>query len=137
MLKIMLPLFLGVNAIWLAIQLFNPQMRWTVYLVMGLGVSLVAIIIALIASLIGHIRNKKCGYADSKCLEIYENRLKHNGYDTGFDVDYESIVAVEYNKRIIIHTTGIKFKLHKFKDDKAAYEIIKNQFEKSKDNRIN
>lgn len=137
LLKIMSPLLLGNNAIWLAIQLSNPQMKWIVYLVAGLGVSLFVALLTFIGFSIGTILNQKNGYSDSKCLEIYENRLKHNGYDTGFDVDYESIVAVEYNKRIIIHTTGIKFKLYKFKDDKAAYEIIKNQFEKSKDNRIN
>ena len=91
-------------------------------------------LLVLISFLIGYTRDKKSGYSDSKCIEIYENGLKHNGYNISFNCDYQNILAVEYKKRIIIQTTWSKFKLYKFKDDKVAYEIIKNQLNKSKNN---
>ena len=123
--------FLLHNAVWGIIQLLNPQMKWFVYLVMGLGVSLCAIVLALIAAIVGYARDKKSGHIDSKCIEIYENGLKHNGYNTSFSVNYENILVVKYDKRIIIQTTWSKFKLHRFEGDKAAYEIIKKQLDKA------
>ena len=109
-------------------------MEWTVYLIMGLGSSLVVVLIALIIFLIGNIRDKKSGYIDPKRLEIYENGLKYSGYNVLFNVDYTNITAVEYKKRIIVQTSWSKFKLHKFKDDKVAYELIKKQLYRSTNN---
>ena len=134
MIQILIPILLFNNGIWVIIQLLNPQMKWTMYLVMGLGASLCVSLLVLISFLIGYTRDKKSGYSDSKCIEIYENGLKHNGYNISFNCDYQNILAVEYKKRIIIQTTWSKFKLYKFKDDKVAYEIIKNQLNKSKNN---
>ncbi len=134
MIQILIPILLFNNGIWVIIQLLNPQMKWTMYLVMGIGASLCVSLLVLISSLIGYTRDKKSGYSDSKCIEIYENGLKHNGYNISFNFDYQNILAVEYKKRIIIQTTWSKFKLYKFKDDKVAYEIIKNQLNKSKNN---
>jgi hypothetical protein len=134
MLKIMLPVMLANNGIWLAIQLFNPQMKWTIYFTMGLGVSLVVVLMFLISSLVGFIKDKKSGYIDSKRFEIYENGLKYNGYNVSFNVDYSNIAAIEYKKGIIVQTSWSKYRLHRFKDDKAAYELIKKQFDKSTNN---
>ena len=120
------------NGLWLTFQYSNPQMKWAFYFIMGPGISLVTILIVLIAALIGFIKNKRSGYEQTRCLEIYENRLKNNGYNTSFNVDYENIIQVEYNKRIIVQTSWVKYKLHKFKDDKTAYEFIKKQLEKFK-----
>ncbi len=124
------------NGAWLTFQYLNPQMEWTIYFVMGLGVSSLVLLFAIIATVVGVIKNKRSGYEQTRCLEIYENRLKNNGYNTSFNVDYENIIQVEYNKRIIIQTSCAKYKLHKFKDDKTAYELIKKQLEKFKSQKI-
>ena len=120
------------NGAWLAFQLSNPQMKWTIYFVMGLGVSLLVLLFAIIATVVGVIKNKRSGYEQTRCLEIYENGLKNNGYNTSFHVPYEYISQVEYNRRIIIQTSWAKYKLHQFQDDKKAYEIIRHQLDKSK-----
>ena len=124
-----LPVLAIHNLFWLTAQLSNPQMKWSVYLIFGIGVSLIAALFGVAASLIGFIRDKASGRYQPKRLEIYENGLNHYGYDFSFSTDYGG-VTVEYNKRIIIHSYSSKHKLPKFKNDKAAYEIIKNQLSK-------
>lgn len=128
--QVMTPLFLIHNGAWLTIQLLNPQMKWTIYFVMGLGGSLLLALFIMIAAVVGVVKNKRSGYAQTRCLEIYENGLKNNGYNTSFHIPYECISQVEYDKRIVIQTSFAKYKLHRFKDDKTAYELIQKQFEK-------
>ncbi|MBQ2805007.1 MAG: hypothetical protein IJF10_03920 [Clostridia bacterium] len=123
-----LPLLILYNGIWLTIQPLNPEMEWIIYFVMGLGSS----VIAVIALLIGFIKEKLSSHQNTKCLEICENGIKNNGYNRIFHVDYGSVVDVEYTNRIIVCTTWCKYKLQKFKDDKVAYELIKEQLSKFK-----
>lgn len=134
MLNIMLPILLAHNGIWLAIQLFNPQVKWTMYFIMGVGVSVVLVLMILISSLISFMKNKKSGCIDPKCFQIYENGLRYNGYNVSFNVDYSNVAAIEYKKGIIVQTNWSKFRLHRFKDDKVAYELIKQQIYKSTNN---
>ena len=109
------------NLLILSIQLFNPEMKWWFYLIFGLGISLLTGLIILIAAL----ANK-----EHKYIEIYENGVKYQGYNTGFHIDYENITEVEYNKKIVLHTSIGKFTLHKSKNDKNIFELINQKVSK-------
>ena len=116
--KISIPML---NLLILSIQLFNPEMKWIFYLIFGLGNSLLTGLIILIVAL----ANK-----EHKYIEIYENGVKYQGYNTGFNIDYENITEVEYNKKIVLHTSIGKFTLHKSKNDKNIFELINQKVSK-------
>ncbi len=113
--KISIPMLFLYNLLILSIQLFNPQMKWGFYLIFGLGSSLLVALIILIVALVNN---------EHKYIEIYENGVKYLGYNAGFNVNYENITEVEYNNKIVLHTTIGKFTLHKSKNDKKIFELI-------------
>lgn len=117
------------NLLILSIQLFNPQMKWGFYFVFGLGNSLFAFLISLIAVL----KN-----AEHKYIEIYENGVKYHGYNTGFNIDYENITKVKYNNKIVLYTSIGEVTLHKSKQDKYIFELINERVsQKRKNNELN
>ena len=109
------------NSLILVIQLANPQMKWGFYLIFGLGISLFLVLTLLIVAL----KNN-----EHKYIEIYENGVKYQGYNTGFNIVYENITEVEYNKKIVLHTSIGKFTLHKSKNDKNIFELINQKVSK-------
>lgn len=119
-----IPIFSLYNGIWCIIRLGNPQASWTPFLFMGLGVSLVSVLLVLIASSVGTFIEKRSGNLQKHCLEIYENGLKYKGYNVSFNIDYASITKVEHKRHITIETVGVKHKLHKTKNDQEIYAII-------------
>ena len=119
--KILIPMLFLYNLLILSIQLFNPEMKWGFYLIFGLGNSILTGLIMLIAAL----ANK-----EHKYIEIYENGVKYQGYNTGFNIDYENITEVKYNKKIVLHTSIGKFTLHKSKNDKNIFELINQKVSK-------
>lgn len=122
--KIIIPIFGFYNVLALIIQLLNPQMEWTLYLIFGLGIPMLTSLVLLIFCFVAMLRNKISGNPDHKCIEIYENGVKYRGYNTGFDLGYENITKVEYKKKIVLHTTIGKFTLHKSKHDKYIFDLI-------------
>ena len=119
--KISIPMLFSYNLLILSIQLFNPEMKWGFYLIFGLGNSILTGLIILIVAL----ANK-----EHKYIEIYENGVKYRGYNTGFNIGYENITEVEYNKKIVLHTSIGKFTLHKSKNDKNIFELINQKVSK-------
>ena len=119
--KISIPMLFLYNLLILSIQLFNPEMKWGFYLIFGLGNSILTGLIILIVAL----ANK-----EHKYIEIYENGVKYRGYNTGFNIGYENITEVEYNKKIVLHTSIGKFTLHKSKNDKKIFELINQKVSK-------
>ena len=122
--KILAPVFGFYNVFALIIQLLNPQMKWTFYLIFGLGIPMLTSLVYIIFYFVAMLRNKISGNPDHKCIEIYENGVKYRGYNTGFNIGYENITEVEYNKKIVLHTSIGKFTLHKSKNDKNIFELI-------------
>ena len=113
--KMFIPMLFPYNLLILNIQHSNPEMKWWFYLIFGLGTSILLGLIILIVALV-----KK----EDKYIEIYENGIKYRGYNISFDIDYENINEVEYNKKIILHTSIGKYTLHKSKNDKNIFELI-------------
>lgn len=128
--KIIIPIFGFYNVLALIIQLLNPQMEWTFYLIFGLGIPVFTSLVLLIFCFVAMLRNKISGNPDHKCIEIYENGVKYRGYNTGFNIGYEDITEVECNKKIVLHTSIAKFTLHKSKNDKNIFELINQKVSK-------
>ena len=128
--KIITPIFGFYNVLALIIQLLNPQMEWTLYLIFGLGIPMFTSLVLLIFCFVAMLRNKISGNPDHKCIEIYENGVKYRGYNTGFNIGYEDITEVECNKKIVLHTSIGKFTLHKSKNDKNIFELINQKVSK-------
>ena len=128
--KILTPIFGFYNVLALIIQLLNPQMKWTFYLIFGLGIPMFTSLVLLIFCFVAMLRNKISGNPDHKCIEIYENGVKYRGYNTGFNIGYEDITEVECNKKIVLHTSIGKFTLHKSKNDKNIFELINQKVSK-------
>ena len=128
--KILTPIFGFYNVLALIIQLLNPQMKWTFYLIFGLGIPMFTSLVILIFCFVAMLRNKISGNPDHKCIEIYENGVKYRGYNTGFNIGYEDITEVECNKKIVLHTSIGKFTLHKSKNDKNIFELINQKVSK-------
>jgi hypothetical protein len=128
--KILTPIFGFCNVWALIIQLLSPQMEWTFYLIFGLGIPMFPSLVILISCFVAMLRNKISGNPDHKCIEIYENGVKYRGYNTGFNIGYENITEVEYNKKIVLHTSIGKFTLHKSKNDKNIFELINQKVSK-------
>ena len=128
--KILTPILGFYNVLALIIQLLNPQMEWTFYLIFGLGIPMFTSLVLLIFCFVAMMRNKISGNPDHKCIEIYENGVKYRGYNTGFNIGYEDITEVECNKKIVLHTSIGKFTLHKSKNDKNIFELINQKVSK-------
>lgn len=120
--KILIPMFLVYNLLILSIQLLNPQMKWVFYFICGLGNSLLVALIALIVYLTNN---------EHKYIDIYENGVKYRGYNVSFNLPYENITEVEYNKRIVLRTSIGKFTLHKSNNDKKIFELINQKVTKN------
>lgn len=130
------PIFLGLalyNAAWLTIQMLNPEMKWSVYLVMGLGITGVFLLVCLAVYFAAAVREKRSGKANENMLEIYENGIKYDSYGTAFNTDYKSILSVVHKKRICIHTTFGKFELYRSKQDPVIYDLIAQRVEQAKE----
>lgn len=121
--KVSIPMLFLYNLLILSIQLSSPQLKWGFYLIFGLANSLLVALIILIAAL----ANNEHKY---KYIEIYENGVKYQGYNVGFNIDYENITEIEYNNKIVLHTSIGKFTLHKSKNDKKIFELINQKVSK-------
>ena len=130
-LKISCPIFLFYNLFSLIVQLFNPQMEWVFYWIFGIGVPSFVIFIGLLVCIIASIRNKIWGNPEPKYIGIYENGVQYFGYNIAFVTDYESIEKLDYKKRITIHVHGMKYSLHKTKDDEQIYKLIQDKISKA------
>lgn len=110
---------LGGNILfWLIIQLCNPEMKWLVFWIFGIGISLVAFLICLSSYCINY-RNSKTQ------LTLYEKGLVCIGNALCCSIAYSAITDIELHKRIVVITEFKKFKLLKSKNNKKIYEIIK------------
>lgn len=110
---------LGGNILfWLIIQLCNPEMKWLIFWIFGVGISLVVFLIYLSVYCLNYQI-----YKDK--LTLYENGLVCIGNSLSCSIAYSAITDIELHKRIVVTTEFKKFKLLKSKNNKKIYEIIK------------
>lgn len=130
------PIFFGLaiyNGFWLIVQLLHPEMKWSVYYVMGLGISAVFFFTCLAVCIAEVIREKRVGKAGEKKLEIYEKGIKYLGYNHSANLIYENIYSVAYKKRIIMDTAIGKIRFHKTNQDPAIYAMIAQRVQQAKE----
>ena len=115
------------NFIWFLIQIFNPKMKWTVYLIMGLGCSIAVLLIILIIY-IKELFSKNSLFASY--FEIREKGIVYIGKCPSFTLSYDVITEIEFDKRIRIICEYSKHTLPKSRDDVEIYKVLKEQLEK-------
>ncbi len=130
-LRFLIPIIFANNLVWSIIQLLIPEMKWIIYCVFGVGVSLIVFLLCVLMVIYNGIKAKRQVDPPERHLGIYENGIKYNGYDVGFEAGYNSISKIEFKKRIIIHAHGMKFTLHRSKHDNIIYELINQRVNES------
>ncbi len=117
-----IPLY-GNVLFWLIIKLCSSQMKWMMFWIFGIGITLIAFLIFLIAYCFNYKGSKNT-------LTLYEDGFVCNGMSLACSVSYSTITNVEFGKRIIV-TTGVgKYKLLKSKNNERIYEIIEQRIQK-------
>ena len=115
------------NLIILLIQILNPEMKWTFYLIFGLGNTGLLIFIILI------ICAKDFFSKDSQFstyLEIRKKGITYIGKSPSFYLTYDVITQIEFDKKITIICEYSKYTLPKSKDDAKIYKMLKEHLEK-------
>lgn len=117
------------NLIMLLIQILNPEMKWTFYLIMGLGnTSLVIFIILIIYA--KDLFSKDSPF--STYLEIREKGIRYIGVSPSFSLTYSVITKIEFDKKITIISEYSKYTLPKSKNDEEIYKVLKDNLENYK-----
>ena len=117
------------NLIMLLIQILNPEMKWTFYLIMGLGNTCLVIFIILI------IYAKDLFSKDSPFstyLEIREKGIRYIGVSPSFSLTYSVITKIEFDNKITIMSEYSKYTLPKSKNDEEIYKVLKDNLENYK-----
>lgn len=115
------------NLVMLLIQILNPEMKWTFYLIFGLGNTCLVIFIILI------IYAKDFFSKDSlfsTYLEIRKEGITYIGKFPSFCLSYDVITQIEFDKKITIICEYSKYTLPKSKDDAKIYKLLKEHLEK-------
>lgn len=115
------------NVLCLVIQLLQPEMKWTFYFVFGIGITALVLLISLAIVLI-ELLSKNSSF---NCVfEIREKGILYvNSYCT-IETSYEGISNLTYDGKISFYVNKIKYTLHKSKNDKKIYELIKDKISK-------
>lgn len=115
------------NLIILLIQILNPEMKWTFYLIFGLGnTGLVIFIILIICA--KDFFSKDSPF--STYLEIRKKGITYISKFPSFCLTYDVITQIEFDKKIIIICEYSKYALPKSKDDVEIYKVLKEHLEK-------
>ncbi len=115
------------NLIILLIQILNPEIKWTFYLVFGLGTTCLVLLIILI------VYAKDLFSKDSPLstyLELRKKGITYIGKFPSFCLTYDVITQIEFDKKITIICEYSKYTLPKSKDDVEIYKVLKEQLEK-------
>ena len=117
---------LGWNILCLIIQLLNPEMKWAFYLIFGIGIPVVTLLITLIV-IIKELLSKNSSF--DSCFEIRDKGILYvNGYRT-IETNFEGISNLTYEDKISFYVNDKKYTLHKSKNDKKIYELIKEKYD--------
>jgi len=126
MIKYILIAPLGWNILCLIIQLLNPEMKWAFYLIFGIGITVVTLLITLVV-IIKELLSKNSSF--DSCFEIREKGILYvNGYRT-IETNFEGISNLTYEDKISFYVNDKKYTLHKSKNDKKIYELIKEKYD--------
>lgn len=111
---------------WLIIQLLNPQMKWIIFYIMGLGVSIFTFIIALITYL------KEYNFPWS--IKLCERGIIQKGLND-FTIDYKLIDLMTIKtKKIILKTKwGGKFTITSCNNIEYVYNLIEERIKLAKE----
>lgn len=109
---------------WLVVQLCNPQMKWLIFWIFGIGISLSVLIYLIICFL--NYRNFKI------TLTLYEDSFVFTNVSSHYSIAYSSIINIKLRKRIIVTTKFKKYKLLYSKNNKTIFEIIKKRISEIK-----
>lgn len=115
------------NLIILLIQILNPEIKWTFYLIFGLGNTCLVLLIILI------VYAKDLFLKDSPFstyLELREKGITYIGKFPSFCLTYDVITQIEFDKKITIICEYSKYTLPKSKDDAKIYKLLKEHLEK-------
>lgn len=115
------------NLITLLIQILNPKIKWTFYLIFGLGTTCLVILIILIVYA-KDLFSKDSPF--STYLELRKKGITYIGKFSSFCLTYDVITQIEFDKKITIICEYSKYTLPKSKDDVEIYKALKEQLEK-------
>ncbi len=101
---------------WLIIQLCNPALKWGMFYLFGVGISLFTFILSFIVFL-------KDLHNDVVSLVISDKKIIFHAINS-FIIDYNDVVSVEKGKRIIIKTKKKKYKLINSYKNEEIYNIL-------------
>ena len=127
MIKYIMIVPLGCNILCLIIQLLNPEMKWAFYFMFGIGIPVFTLLIILV-SLLKELLSKKSSF--DSCFEIREKGIVYvNGY-RAIETNFEGISNLTYEDKISFYVNDKKYTLHKSKNDKKIYELIKEKYDR-------
>ena len=115
------------NLIILLIQILNPEMKWTFYLIFGLGNTCLVLLIILIVYA-KDLFSKDSPF--STYLELREKGITYISKFPSFSLTYDVITQIEFDKKITIICEHSKYTLPKSKDDAKIYKLLKEHLEK-------
>ena len=115
------------NLIILLIQILNPEMKWTFYLIFGLGNTGSVILIILIVYA-KDLFSKDSPF--STYLELRKKGITYIGKFPSFCLTYDVITQIEFDNKITIICEYSKYTLPKSKDDAKIYKLLKEHLEK-------
>ena len=125
MIKYIMIVPLGWNILCLIIQLLNPEMKWAFYLIFGIGIPAFTLLIAFVV-ILKELLSKNSSF--DSCFEIREKGIVYvNGYRT-IETNFEGISNLTYEDKISFYVNDKKYTLHKSKNDKKMYELIKEKY---------
>ena len=125
MIKYIMIVPLGWNILCLIIQLLNPEMKWAFYLIFGIGIPAFALLIVFVVML-KELLSKNSSF--DSCFEIREKGIVYvNGYRS-IETNFEGISNLTYEDKISFYVDNKKYTLHKSKNDKKMYELIKEKY---------
>ncbi len=100
---------------WLVVQLSNPQMKWTAFLIFGVGMSALTALFS--AFLIW--KNESLYY-----FEMREKGIVGYAYGKGIRIDYENVEKVACGKKLTVYALRQKFVFPQLKDKQKVIEIL-------------
>lgn len=125
MIKYIMIVPLGWNILCLIIQLLNTEMKWAFYLIFGIGITAFVFLITLVV-ILKELLSKNSSF--DSCFEIREKGILYaNGYRT-IETNFEGISNLTYDDKISFYVNDKKYTLHKSKNDKKMYELIKEKY---------
>ncbi|MBQ9715454.1 MAG: hypothetical protein IJV77_03475 [Clostridia bacterium] len=110
-----IPLLLNV-LIWLIVQLANPQMKWYIFFIMGIGISVISFLIFIMVVLFNRI---------DACIYVYET---HIFCPTGIiSINTLTHATIDSKSITLFLADKSKRKLPKCKNNQLLFNIIKEQ----------